>query len=154
MAQDRAGRPLPAAVQRAQIGQRQASPQPARRWPGSPCGTTRVHQHEERLAFGEAWQDQGLVFTSTLGTPLDASRLRQRSFHPLLDQAGLPRTRFHDLRHTCATLLLAQGVHPKLVQEQLGHSQISVTPDTYSHVTAPMMKEAAQKMDAILAPNR
>lgn len=112
----------------------------------------RRQQAEERLALGEAWQDQGLVFTSTLGTPYDASRLRQRSFHPLLEQAGLPHIRFHDLRHTCATLLLGQGVHPKLVQEQLGHSQISVTLDTYSHVTAPMMKEAAAKMDGILSP--
>lgn len=58
------------------------------------------------------------------------------------------------MRHTCATLLLAQGGHPRLVQELLGHSQISVTMDTYSHVTAPMMKDLATKMDAILTPKR
>lgn len=73
-----------------------------------------------------------------------------RSFHPLLERAGVPRVRFHDLQHTCATLLLAEGVHPKLVQAQLGHNQISVTLDIYSHVTAPMMTEAAARMDNIL----
>ncbi|MEW6308584.1 MAG: site-specific integrase [Bacillota bacterium] len=109
-------------------------------------------QAQARLAFGEARQDQGLVFTTTFGTPLDPSHLRQRSFHPLLAKAGLPGVRFHDLRHTCATLLLGQSAHPKLVQEQLGHSQISVTLDIYSHVTAPMMKDLAAKMDGILAP--
>lgn len=111
----------------------------------------RAKQAKERLALGEVWQDQSLVFCTTIGTPQNHSAIRNRSFHPLLEATGLPRIRFHDLRHTCATLLLAQGVHPKLVQEQLGHSQISVTLDTYSHVTAPMMQEAAAKMDAILA---
>ena len=110
----------------------------------------RARQLEERLKLGEVWQDHGLVFTTEIGTPLYPSNVRNRSFYPILKRAGLPRIRFHDLKHTCATLLLAQGVHPKVVQEQLGHSQISVTLDTYSHVTAPMMKEAAAKMDAIL----
>jgi integrase len=112
----------------------------------------RVRQAEEKLRLGEAWHEHGLVFTTTVGTPMNAASLRNRSFHALLDRAELPRVRFHDLRHTCATLLLGQGVHPKLVQEQLGHSQIAVTLDTYSHVTAPMMKDAASKMDAILSP--
>ncbi|MGB9868215.1 MAG: site-specific integrase [Bacillota bacterium] len=110
----------------------------------------RVRQAEERLKAGEAWQDWGLVFTTEIGTPLSPSNVRNRSFHKILKKANLPRIRFHDLRHTCATLLLAQGVHPKLVQEQLGHSEISVTLDLYSHVTAPMMKETAVKMDQIL----
>ena len=63
----------------------------------------------------------------------------------------MPRIRFHDLRHTAATLLLSQGVHPKIVQERLGHSQISLTLDTYSHVLPSMQKEAAEKLDALFA---
>ena len=69
---------------------------------------------------------------------------------PLLKRAGLPMIRFHDLRHTAATLLLAQGVHPKIVQERLGHSQISLTLDTYSHILPGMGREAASKLDALL----
>jgi integrase len=68
------------------------------------------------------------------------------------DDAKLPRIRFHDLRHTAATLLLSSGVHPKVVQERLGHSQISVTLDTYSHVLASMQEEAAGKLDLLLDP--
>jgi len=111
----------------------------------------RSQQNETRLALGEDWQDMDLMFTSEVGTPLHKSSLRIRSFNPILDKAGLPRIRFHDLRHTAATLLLAQGVHPKLVQEQLGHSQISLTLDTYSHVLPAMQREVASKMDAIFA---
>lgn len=109
----------------------------------------RIRQIEERLKLGEAWREWGLVFTTTTGTPLDPRSVYD-SFYPLLEKAGLPRIRFHDLRHTCATLLLAQGVHPKIVQEQLGHSQVGLTMDTYTHVTAPMLREAANRMDAIL----
>jgi integrase len=68
-----------------------------------------------------------------------------------LKRAGLPEIRFHDLRHTAATLLLAEGVHPKIVQERLGHSQISVTLDTYSHVLPTMQREAAGKLNRLLA---
>jgi hypothetical protein len=71
-----------------------------------------------------------------------------------LKRVGLPDIRFHDLRHTSATLLLSQGVHPKIVQERLGHSQIGVTMDTYSHVLPTMQREAAGKMNAILAARR
>ena len=109
----------------------------------------KARQGEEKLKMGEVWQDLGFVFTTPIGTPEDASNLRKRSFVPLLEKAGLPKVRFHDLRHTCATLLLAQGVHPKLVQEQLGHSQISLTLDTYSHVLPALQREAAAKMDAL-----
>lgn len=110
----------------------------------------KTEQAKERLRAGEVWQDWGLVFTTEIGTPLDPSNVRNRSFYPLLEKAGLPRIRFHDLRHTCATLLLSQGVHPKLVQEQLGHSEISMTLDTYSHVIGPMMDEVARTMDNLL----
>lgn len=65
-------------------------------------------------------------------------------------RAGAPRIRFHDLRHTAATLLLGRGVHPKIVSEMLGHSTIAITLDTYSHVTPTMQREAAAAMDAVL----
>ncbi|MBI3469167.1 MAG: site-specific integrase [Planctomycetes bacterium] len=74
----------------------------------------------------------------------------RRSFLPLLERAGLARIRFHDLRHTAATLMLAEGVHPKVVQERLGHATIGMTLDTYSHVLPSMQKEAAAKMDRLL----
>jgi len=110
----------------------------------------RQRQLQERLRLGEIWRDYNLVFCTEIGTPLSQSNVRHRSFFPILEKAGLPRIRFHDLRHTCATLLLSQGVHPKLVQEQLGHSKISTTLDLYSHVLRPMMDEIAVKMDQML----
>ena len=79
------------------------------------------------------------------------SNLMSRSFRPLLTRAGLPRIRFHDLRHTAATLLLGRGVHPKIVSEMLGHSQASITLDVYSHVTPTMHEEAARTFDALLS---
>ena len=113
----------------------------------------RVQQIAEKLEMGEVWQDLGFVFTTPIGTPQDASGLRKRSFQPLLKRAGVPRIRFHDLRHTCATVLLAQGVHPKVVQEQLGHSQISLTLDTYSHILPTLQQEAANEMDKMFGKN-
>ena len=114
----------------------------------------KVRQTEERLRLGEVWQDYGFVFTTEIGTPVHKSNLLSRSFYPLLEKAGLPRVRFHDLRHTCATVLLAHGVHPKLVQEQLGHSQISLTLDTYSHVLPALQRECAATMDGIFGTKR
>jgi integrase len=93
---------------------------------------------------------QELVFGDTRGGPVRKSNLVRRSFLPLLKRAGLPRIRFHDLRHTAATLLLLAGVHPKVVQERLGHSQIAITLDTYSHVLPSMGRDAAKKLDALL----
>ena len=80
-----------------------------------------------------------------------ASNVLRRNFKPLLREAGLPDIRFHDLRHSAATLLLSQNVHPKKVQELLGHSQISITMDTYSHVLPGMHDEAADQMDRLFA---
>lgn len=94
-------------------------------------------------------QETGFVFPTTIGTPLDGPTVTHR-FQKALKAAGLPRMRFHDLRHTCETLLLAQGVHSRLVMESLGHSQISVTMNTYSHVIPAMQKEVANRMDEIL----
>jgi integrase len=95
------------------------------------------------------WQDHGLVFATEIGTPLNRHNLCRRSFKPLLKKAAC-RIRFHDLRHTCATLLLAKGVHPKIVQELLGHATIAVTLDTYSHVLPGMGDAAAGAMDEAL----
>lgn len=113
--------------------------------------THRVRQLEERMVAGSKWQESGLVFTSTRGTPLDRWNL-SREFHLLLESAKLPKIRFHDLRHTAATLLLVQGINPKVVQETLGHSQISLTLDTYSHMLPSLRREAANGMDEILTP--
>ncbi|MBI5947238.1 MAG: site-specific integrase [Chloroflexi bacterium] len=109
----------------------------------------RLRQIEERLAAGSAWDGQwNLVFTSTKGLPLHGSTVTVE-FQRLLEQNGLPRQRFHDLRHGCASLLLAQGVELKVIQELLGHSAISVTANTYSHVMGDLKKDAAQRMDAV-----
>jgi len=113
----------------------------------------RVRQLEERLLAGSRWHDEGLVFSTTIGTPLDGRNVT-RHFQKLLLGAGLPRQRFHDLRHTCASLLLAQGVHPRVVMETLGHSQIKLTMDTYSHVIPQLQREAAGQMDALLSRAR
>jgi integrase len=72
------------------------------------------------------------------------------SFYPLLARAGLPRIRFHDLRHSAVTLLLGLGIHPKIVSEMLGHSQIGITLDLYSHVTATMQQEAVRAFEGLL----
>jgi integrase len=98
---------------------------------------------------GDLYEDQGLVFTTETGTPINPSNLRQRSLAPLLRKAGLPHIRFHDLRHTCATLLFGKGVHPKFVQELLGHATIAITLDTYSHVMPGMGDQTAAAMDDI-----
>ena len=107
----------------------------------------RVHlekQLQEMEALGDRYSDQGLVFTTEAGTPINPSNLRQRSLASLLKRAGLPHIRFHDLRHTCATLLLSKNVHPKFVQELLGHATIAITLDTYSHVLPGMGDHSAR----------
>jgi integrase len=114
-----------------------------------------LRRHLERQlgeieARGDLYEDQGLVFTTEVGTPINPSNLRQRSLAPLLKKAGLPHIRFHDLRHTCATLLLSKGVHPKFVQELLGHATIAITLDTYSHVMPGMGDQTATAMDEVL----
>jgi integrase len=106
-------------------------------------------QLREQQWAGDRWQARGLVFTSTIGTPLEPRNVT-RQFHQHLQRAGLRPVRFHDLRHTCASLLLAQGVHPRIVMETLGHSQIALTMNTYSHVMPVLQREAASRMDALL----
>src|SRR5215216_4926040 len=110
----------------------------------------RKAQLEERMKLAGLWEDNGLVFATRLGTPMGRQELVMRSFKPLLKKASLPDIRFHDLRHTCATLLLGKGVHAKFVQELLGHATISITLDTYSHVLPGMGDAAAGAMDEAL----
>jgi len=102
--------------------------------------------------LGDSYGDRGLVFATSTGAPVNPSNLRKRSFGPLLEKAKLPRIRFHDLRHTCATLLLAKGTHPKFVQELLGHATVAVTLDTYSHVIPSMGDQTAHAMQNALSP--
>lgn len=111
----------------------------------------KTFQREQRLAAGAAWRSDwdDLVFSTRTGRPLDSSWLNL-AFRKHLDKAGLKRVRIHDLRHTAATLLLTRGVHPKVVQDMLGHSTVTLTLDTYSHVTPALHKEAAEHMDALL----
>jgi integrase len=109
----------------------------------------RTRQREQRLAAGAAYTDQGFVFTTPLGAPLHINAVAAR-FDKVARQAGVPRIRFHDLRHTAATLMLANGEHPKKVQAQLGHANISITLDRYSHVTEGMQRDAADRLEELI----
>jgi len=108
----------------------------------------REHQYELQQKAGDKWLDHDLVFSAEYGGYISPKYLWTR-FKALLREAKLPTIRFHDLRHSAATLLLTMGVHPKVVQELLGHSQISMTLDIYSHVLPSMQRDAMSKMDSI-----
>jgi integrase len=110
----------------------------------------RVQQLEEQVLAGDRWRDRGLVFTSTVGTPLEPSNLN-KWLHGLLEECGLEGKGMHSLRHYFASLSIGQGVHPRVVMEMLGHAQISLTMDTYSHVMPTMLKDAAKALGAALA---
>lgn len=105
--------------------------------------------HRERQ-LGEGNGDQEIVFASDIGEPLNRYHVR-RQFKQLLRSAGLPQVRFHDLRHTCATVLLSKNVNPKIVSEMLGHATVAITLDTYSHVLPNMGDAAAGAMDDSLS---
>jgi integrase len=111
----------------------------------------RKRQVEETLNAGGAYRDNDLVFAGDLGGPIGPDRVTQRAFKPLLKRAGLPEIRFHDLRHTFATLLLARGVHPTYVQRALGHASVKMTLDRYSHWMPTMGRATAEAIDAALA---
>lgn len=115
----------------------------------------RVRQHEERLAAGPAWvgNQWNLVFTTARGTPLDPKKVRSQ-FRAWCVRAGVRPIRFHDLRHTCATLLLAQDIPPRVVQELLGHAQVSLTLETYTAVLPRHLEAAAARMDALLGDDQ
>jgi integrase len=94
--------------------------------------------------------DDELIFPSERGTPLDGRNMVRRLFEPALRKAGLPRMRFHDLRHCFASLLIAQGEHPKLISEQLGHASIQITLDRYGHLMDQSCGDASDRLEAAL----
>lgn len=104
-------------------------------------------QEEDRKRAGELWRDEDFVFASGVGTPLQEHRLTV-TYKAALKRAGLPDVRFHDLRHTAATVAMESGVHAKVVQEMLGHANIAITLDIYSHVTPDMQEEAVEKLNS------
>lgn len=114
----------------------------------------RAHRARQAKDMLEAepgvWHDLDLIFTNRCGRPVDPHRLGGPCLGSLLESAGLPRLRFHDLRHTAATLLLSKGVHPKVVADLLGHASISITLDTYSHVLVGMQEHAVAAMNEAL----
>ncbi|HEV2236522.1 MAG TPA: tyrosine-type recombinase/integrase [Ktedonobacterales bacterium] len=110
----------------------------------------RQRQRLERLALGPAWSDQDLVFCNEVGRPCDPKHIGVRLHHRLLAACGLPRIRFHDLRHTAATLLISRGVNPKVVSEMLGHASIAITLQTYTHVQPHMQQAASDAMQVAL----
>lgn len=109
----------------------------------------RTRQRMERLVAGSRWVDSGHVFATTVGTPLHAATVT-RAFQAALERTGLPRSRFHDLRHAAATFLLAQGMTLEDVKQPLGHSSITLTSNTYGHVLEQRQRQVAQAMDAVL----
>jgi len=111
-------------------------------------------QAERRMKIADVWQNHGFVFSDEIGGPLLAPNVLRRHLRPALRKAGLPDTlRLYDLRHSCATLMLAKGLNPKIAAERLGHASVRLTLDTYSHVTPTMQQEASDKLDAILGDN-
>ncbi len=105
---------------------------------------------EDHRAEGGEPDGEDLVFGSSTGTPWAPQNLVRRNFKPLLKRAGLPDIRFHDLRHTCATLLFSRNVHPKIVQEMLGHGSITLTLDTYSHYVPSLGEKATLAMEEMV----
>jgi len=110
------------------------------------CSEHRIHQAQVREKAGSAWEERGLVFPNNVGKHFHRTSL-QTLFKKVLRQAGLPDIRFHDLRHSAATILLSMGVPVKVVQEILGHSHISITLNIYAHVLPGMHEEAMNKMN-------
>lgn len=110
----------------------------------------RRRQAERRLLLGARYTDQDLIFSNQSGGFADMHNIISRHFKPLLQRLSLPSVRLYDLRHSHATLLLAAGEHPKVVQERLGHSSITLTLDVYSHVVPEMQQRTADRLDALL----
>ena len=109
-------------------------------------------QDEEKQKAGDAYQDHGLVLQTELGTPLTPGKI-DVEWSSLLRKCDVPKIRFHDLRHTHATLLLKQGVHPKIVSERLGHANIGITLDIYSHVLPNLQQNAVEQLSEIIDVN-
>jgi integrase len=113
----------------------------------------RVHQELDRVIAGDRWQETGLVMTSTIGTPLNPGNFYNR-YREQLQKAGLEGHTFHDLRHTATTLLVRQGIHPRVAMEILGHSQISVTMDVYAHVMGDSVRDAFSSIEDALGGHK
>ena len=111
----------------------------------------RETQNLERIAWGPAWNEAGLIFTREDGRPLRPEYVT-RHFQALAEKAGLPVIRLHDLRHTNASLALSAGVDLKVVSERLGHSQLAITADLYTHVNRGLGKAAAEQIARALRP--
>ncbi len=109
-----------------------------------------MKQLEAKAKAEITWREHDYVFCTSLGTHFNPNEV-VKEFKKLLKQAGLPNIRFHDLRHSNASLLMSLGVHPKIVQEILGHTQISMTMDVYSHVLPVMHREAIHKLNKAFA---
>ncbi|MCL6633007.1 MAG: site-specific integrase [Alicyclobacillus herbarius] len=115
----------------------------------------RIEQAQRKLKAGANYHDHGFVFTSQNGEPIHHHNFVKRHSKPLLKAAGLPESiRLYDLRHTCATLLLLAGENPKIVSERLGHANMTMTLDRYSHVLPDMQKSAADKLQRMLFRGR
>lgn len=115
----------------------------------------RKWQEWQRHFLGDKWQDNDLVLASTWGRVVETSNFSSKLFKEILDKADIPRSvKFHDLRHTHATLLLQQGINPKVVQERLGHSTIAMTLDVYSHVIPDMQDTAVKALDEVFVAQK
>ena len=110
----------------------------------------RKKQLERRLSAGPVWNDQDFVFTQANGRPLHPDKV-SNEFHRIVEGSKLPHLTLHGLRHAHATLMLAKGVHPKVVSERLGHSNVSITLDVYSHLLPGLQEAAAQAVDDTLS---
>jgi integrase len=110
----------------------------------------RLRQNVHRLRLGESWDDRGLVFSNMSGRPMHPDYFVRKEFGRALAAAGLPRIRFHDLRHTFATLQLANQQPIKIVSEMMGHTRTAITQDLYTHVSAQMQRAAADALDTAL----
>ena len=110
----------------------------------------KIRQAEQMLKLGQSYERNNFVFATDEGKPLCLRNLRKRNFAKILEQADLKGFRLYDLRHSTATLLLSEGINPKIVSERLGHASIVLTLDTYSHVLPDMQKEATSKLGKML----
>ena len=106
----------------------------------------KVKQREHRQALGMEWNDSDYVFSRLDGSPIDPDTVTH-AFADIIARTGLPHVRLHDLRHTHATMMMEQGVNPKIVSERLGHASVVITLDTYSHVLPGLQYEAALKFE-------
>jgi len=108
---------------------------------------TALREHQMASRFKDS---EDLIFSTEKGTTIDGHNFVHRVFDPALRQAGLPKIRFHDLRHSFASLLIAQGEHPKLISEQLGHASVQITLDRYGHLLPASYDSAGERLDAAL----